>query len=79
MILLGADGRVIVDSAGVGLRGASYADRPEVATALGGETAQGERHSDSLGEDLLFTAVPVFSGGATVGAVRVTQSVDRGQ
>ncbi len=75
VILLGADGRVIVDSAGVGLRGASYADRPEVVTALGGETAQGERHSDSLGEDLLFTAVPVFSGGATVGVVRVTQSV----
>ena len=75
VILLGADGRVIVDSAGVGLRGASYANRPEVMTALGGETAQGERHSDSLGEDLLFTAVPVFSGGATVGVVRVTQSV----
>ncbi len=75
VILLGADGRVIVDSAGVGLRGASYADRPEVVTALGGETAQGERRSDSLGEDLLYTAVPVFNEGATVGVVRVTQSV----
>ena len=75
MLLLGADGRVIVDSAGTGLRGTSYADRPEVRTALGGQTAQGERRSDSLGEDLLFTAVPVFVNGQPVGVVRVTQSV----
>jgi len=75
VLLLGADGRVIVDSAGTGLRGASYANRPEVRTALAGTTAQGERHSDSLGEDLLFTAVPVFVNGQPVGVVRVTQSV----
>ena len=37
---------------------------------------QGERHSDSLDEDLLFTAVPVVNAGRTEGAVRVTQSVD---
>ena len=41
-----------------------------------GRPAQGERHSDSLDEDLLFTAVPVLSEGRAAGAVRVTQSVD---
>lgn len=75
VLLLDAKGRVVVDSAGTGLRGASYADRPEVKTALAGQTAQGERRSDSLGEDLLFTAVPVLVNGTPVGVVRVTQSV----
>ena len=69
-------GRLLADSAGSGLRSVSYASRPEVARALRGGTDQGTRHSDSLDEDLLFTAVPVISRGRPTGAVRVTQSVD---
>ena len=76
MIVVDRGGRLLEDSAGSGLRSTSYANRPEVARALGGETAQGTRHSDSLGEDLIFTAVPVIQGGRPAGAVRVTQSVD---
>lgn len=75
VIVVGPNGRLLVDSAGEGLRATSYASRPEVAAALGGRADQGERHSDSLNEDLLFTAVPVVRDGRTVGAVRVTQSV----
>ena len=75
VLLLDRSGDVIVDSAGTGLRGASYADRPEVASALAGEISQGERRSDSLDEDLLATAVPVTRNARTNGAVRVTQSV----
>jgi signal transduction histidine kinase len=56
-------------------RAVSYRSRPEIATALAGRRAQGERHSDTLGQDLLYTAVPVTSGSRVVGAVRVTQSV----
>jgi two-component system, OmpR family, sensor kinase len=76
VILVDADGRVIVDSAGPGVRGVSYADRPEIRDALSGATAQGTRHSSSLGEDLLYTAVPVIHNGRPAGAVRVTQSVE---
>jgi two-component system, OmpR family, sensor kinase len=76
VILVDAGGRVIVDSAGPGVRGVSYADRPEIRTALGGATAQGTRHSSSLDEDLLYTAVPVIHDGRPAGAVRVTQSVE---
>lgn len=75
VILVDRRGRVLVDSAGPGLRGESYADRPEIASALRGEISQGERHSDSLDSDLLFTAVPVISNGRRIGAVRATQSV----
>jgi signal transduction histidine kinase len=70
-------GRLLADSAGSGLRGTSYASRPEIADALRSEAVvQGERRSETLDEELLFTAVPVLSGGRTEGAVRVTQSVD---
>jgi two-component system, OmpR family, sensor kinase len=76
VLVVGAGGRVLADSAGTGTRGDDYGTRKEVRTALSGRTTQGERFSDSLGEDLLFTAVPIASGRRTVGAVRVTESVD---
>jgi signal transduction histidine kinase len=69
-------GRLLADSAGSGLLGTAYGSRPEIADALRGEADQGERHSDVLDEDLLFTAVPVVNAQGIVGAVRVTQSVD---
>jgi two-component system, OmpR family, sensor kinase len=73
VIVVNRRGRLLVDSERTG--SASYASRPEIARALAGEPSQGQRHSDSLGEDVLFTAVPVLDRGRTVGAVRVTQSV----
>jgi signal transduction histidine kinase len=76
VIVVDRNGRLLVDSAGTGLRSTSYASRPEVARALTGHASQGTRHSDSLGEDLLFTAVPVVRASRPAGAVRVTQSVD---
>jgi two-component system phosphate regulon sensor histidine kinase PhoR len=76
VLVVDAGGRVLADSAGTGTRGDEYGSRQEIRTALTGRTTQGERHSDSLDQDILFTAVPVASGNRTVGAVRVTESVD---
>jgi two-component system, OmpR family, sensor kinase len=76
VIVVDRSGRLLADSAGPALRGTSYRGRPEVQAALGGTSAQGERHSDTLDEDLLYTAVPVGQGDPVDGAVRVTQSVD---
>ena len=76
VIVVDARGRLRADSAGSGLGAVSYRSRPEVASALRGRATQGTRHSDSLDQDLLFTAVPVVSGGRPRGVVRVTQSVD---
>jgi signal transduction histidine kinase len=75
VIITDRSGRLVADSAGTGLHRADYGSRPEIAAALAGRTAQGTRHSDSLGEDLLFTAVPLVRDGRAAGAVRVTQSV----
>jgi signal transduction histidine kinase len=52
--------------------GAEYGSRPEIATALTGLPATGERDSATLGFRLLYVAVPVLSGDATVGTVRLT-------
>jgi two-component system, OmpR family, sensor kinase len=76
VIIVRRDGSLRSDSQRPGTRGVAYADRPEIAAALAGRTVQGRRRSDTLGEELLYTAVPIIAAGRTVGAVRVTQSVD---
>jgi signal transduction histidine kinase len=73
VIIVGPAGMLRADSAGSPRR--SFASRPEIRIALTGRTAQGTRHSDTLGEDLLYSAVPVTDAGRVAGAVRVTQSV----
>ena len=69
---------VVVDEAGISLidtsmpAGRDFATRPEIAVALRGARAEGTRHSTTLNTDLLYVAVPVTSGGAVFGAVRLT-------
>jgi two-component system, OmpR family, sensor kinase len=76
VIVVDARGLLKADSAGAVAPRTSYRSRPEIRTALAGLRAQGRRHSQTLGEDLLYTAVPVTNFGRPVGAVRVTQNVD---
>jgi signal transduction histidine kinase len=76
VVIVDGRGVLLADSAGSGLGGASYASRPEIAEALTGRTSQGTRHSDSLDQDLLYTAVPILDEGRRAGAVRITQSVE---
>ena len=78
VIIVNRQGVLKADSAGTELLNTSYAsNRPEIRAALSGLRAQGERHSDELGVDILYTAVPVANQNQqTVGAVRVTQSVE---
>jgi two-component system, OmpR family, sensor kinase len=68
--------RLLADSTASTVRPLSYASRPEIQVAMANGRAQGERHSDTLGQDLLYTAVPVTNNGKVVGAVRVTQSLE---
>ena len=76
VIVVDNDGTLLADSGGLPEGEVSYADRREISTALGGRPAQGRRFSETLGESLLYTAVPVLVGEDVRGAVRVTQSVD---
>ena len=71
-----AAGRLLADSPSASPAAAVRdAARPELAHRAARVRAQGERHSDTLGQDLLYTAVPVTNNGHVVGAVRVTQDL----
>ena len=52
--------------------GSDYASRPEVSAALLGSPTSGTRLSNSIGGELVYVAVPVFSGAQVRGVVRVT-------
>jgi two-component system, OmpR family, sensor kinase len=75
VIVVNARGRLLADSAGAPV-GRSYANRPEVRSALRGRSEQISRDSETLGTEILATAVPVLRRGRPTGAVRITQSVD---
>ena len=74
VVVVGRNGSLLADSAGGALSDQSYANRPEIAAALAGQPEQGTRRSETLGDELLYTAVPILDEGRTIGAVRVTQS-----
>lgn len=74
---------VIVDSSGIAqvtsdddqsAVGGDYSSRPEIAQALSGTISSGSRYSTTLGEQLVYVAVPVLSGEDIIGAVRLTYS-----
>lgn len=73
---------VIVDDAGVSVadtdnpgvrRQFLSPTRPEFELALSeGEVTSGSRYSETLGQRILYVAVPITSGGSIFGAVRIT-------
>jgi signal transduction histidine kinase len=72
VVVVDATGLSILDTGRGSTVGRDFSTRPEFAAALAGRTASGQRHSDTLGTDLIYVAVPVASGGRIRGAVRVT-------
>jgi signal transduction histidine kinase len=71
VVVVDPDGISVADSDGTTAR--DFSTRPEFRSALStGAPASGRRHSDTLGEDLLYVAVPVASSGSVLGAVRIT-------
>jgi sensor histidine kinase regulating citrate/malate metabolism len=77
VVIVDREGALLADSAGTDRLGTDYGDRPEIAETLStGRPVQEQRHSDTLDQDILVTAVPIVEGAVRVGAVRVTQSVD---
>jgi signal transduction histidine kinase len=77
VVVVGADGRLLADSDTARELGRDFSTRPEIATALGGGVATGTRRSETLGQTLLYVAVPVASGGRVFGAVRASVPTSR--
>jgi signal transduction histidine kinase len=73
-VVVDADGNALADSGGTAPVGQAFAtaERPELEAALAGRVDVRERHSDTLGEDLLLVTVPVTDRGEVIGAVRVS-------
>jgi len=54
------------------LVGTSFLNRPEIASALLGNSTVGVRRSETLKADLVYAAVPVLTSDSVIGAVRLT-------
>ena len=76
-VIVDADGEVLADSDPNGDGQRNFASRPEIRAALNKEVATGTRYSTTLGTGLVYVAVPVSSGQAVHGAVRLTYSTDQ--
>ncbi len=70
---------VVVDEAGISIvdtqapANRDFSTRPEIAEALAGKSQSPDtRYSQTLGQEILYVAVPVASGGQIHGAVRIT-------
>ena len=72
VIVTDSAGVLVIGSAATDKPGADYSNRPEVAQALSGAPATGQRRSQDTGGELLYVAVPVLSGTDVVGSVRIT-------
>ena len=76
--IVAPDGRVLADSVASGpelARMENHGSRPEVREALAGHPGHSQRHSATVGEDLLYAAVPVRHDGRTVAVARLSRSL----
>ena len=76
-VVVDGSGSLLADTAGAAPGGAAFAtpERPELQAAIDGRVDVRERHSDTLGEDLLLVTVPVTDRGEVIGALRVSAAM----
>jgi signal transduction histidine kinase len=72
VVIVDRRGNALIDTSARVTGRESFASRPEFRAALRGDVSTGTRQSGTLHARLLYVAVPVASGGAVHGAVRVT-------
>lgn len=72
VVVTDVEGRVIASDDASIVIGEDYTNRPEIKAALKGTPTSGQRKSATLGQNLVFVAVPVLSGDDTLGAVRIS-------
>jgi two-component system phosphate regulon sensor histidine kinase PhoR len=76
LTLIGRDGEVVADSRFSAGGLPNHGDRPEVKAALTGAEGISRRASESLGTELLYSALPVYdSAGGIVGVFRLSVEV----
>lgn len=71
--LVAPDGHVVHDSGTDPLTMDNHSTRPEVQSALAGQPMTLQRHSRTVGEDLLYSAAPVQLDGSVIGVLRLAR------
>ena len=72
VVIVDRRGEALIDTSARVAGAESFASRPEIRAALAGNYPSGVRRSQTLGQRLLYVAVPIASGGVVHGAVRIT-------
>jgi hypothetical protein len=72
LVIVDAKGYLIASNDPTAVIGADYVSRPEIATALLGDATSGTRMSNTLGGELAYVAVPIYSGVNVAGVLRIT-------
>jgi len=70
--IVDASGNVLADSDPLVPGPRNFDSRPEIAAALRNQESSGVRHSNTLGHDLVYVAIPLTGEGKVEGAVRIT-------
>jgi two-component system phosphate regulon sensor histidine kinase PhoR len=70
--VIDTEGRVLGDTQADPLSMENHRDRPEFMRALNGEAGNSIRPSHTLGEELLYVAIPLKDGERVVGALRLS-------
>lgn len=73
--VMNSSGEVLYDNYSTPQRMDNHMDRPEFQQALSGTTGTARRYSETIGEEMIYVAVPVMDGTKTVGAVRSAMSM----
>ncbi len=71
-VIIDKNGYLIASTSTNDNAGEDYTTRPEVASALLGRFTSGVRISNTIGENLVYVAVPIVSGNSVLGVVRLT-------
>lgn len=69
------DGRVLADSHENALQMDDHGQRPEIVQAFAGQQGMSVRFSNTLGQSLMYVAVPVHLEGQLIGAIRAALPV----
>ena len=72
VLIVSGEGAVQIASDPTVQIGMSFLNRPEIASALLGNSTVGVRRSETLNADLVYAAVPVLTTDSVIGAVRLT-------
>ena len=69
--IVAVDGTVLGESHEQRAQMGNHANRPEIAVALDDGQGSSTRFSSTIGQQMMYTAVPIVSGGQTLGVVRL--------